>query len=65
VGNHQAMEFDEQFRQGLTSGGVGLLARLIQLRFPNLKMGTIHIAFDFFVLMLGAILMDVMTAFYT
>lgn len=53
------------FRQGMTSGGVGLLARLIQLRFPNLKMGTIHIAFDFFVLILGAILMDIKTAFFT
>lgn len=53
------------FRQGLTSGGVGLLARLILLRFPNLKMGTIHIVFDFFVLILGAILMDVITALYT
>lgn len=53
------------FRQGLTSGGVGLLARLIQLRFPSLKMGLIHIAFDFCVLLLGALLMDVMTAFYT
>lgn len=53
------------FRQGLTSGGVGLLARVIQLRFSNLKMGPIHIAFDFCVLLLGAILMDVMTAFYT
>ncbi|MNW32289.1 hypothetical protein D3C74_92300 [compost metagenome] len=53
------------FRQGLTSGGVGLLARLIQLRFPNLKVGTVHIAFDFFVLILGAMVMDIKTAFYT
>ncbi|MFB5676858.1 YitT family protein [Paenibacillus terreus] len=53
------------FRQGLTSGGVGLLARLIQLRFPKLKMGTVHIAFDFFVLILGALVMDIKTAFFT
>ncbi len=53
------------FRQNLTSGGVGLLARLIQLRFPHVKMGTIHIIFDFFVLFLGAFLMDVKTAFFT
>nr|WP_285874187.1 YitT family protein [Halalkalibacter oceani] len=53
------------FRQGLTSGGVGLLARLIQLRYPHWKMGPIHIAFDFCVLFLGAFLLDVMTAFYT
>ncbi|WP_249316729.1 YitT family protein [Bacillus sp. FJAT-50079] len=53
------------FRQELTSGGVGLLARLIQLRFPQIKMGTVHIVFDFFVLFLGAILMDMMTAIYT
>ncbi|NEU30347.1 YitT family protein [bacterium LRH843] len=53
------------FRQGLTSGGVGLLARLIQLRFPNLQMGPIHIVYDASVLLLGAIIMDVMSAFYT
>lgn len=53
------------FRQGLTSGGVGLLARLLQLRFPNWKMGTIHILFDLFVLILGAILLDIQTAFFT
>ncbi len=53
------------FGQGLTSGGVGLLGRLIQLHFPKLKMGTIHIAFDFFVLILGALVMDITTAFYT
>ncbi|CAM4511285.1 membrane protein [Paenibacillus macerans] len=53
------------FSQGLTSGGVGLLGRLIQLHFPNLKMGTIHIAFDFVVLILGAIIMDIKTAFFT
>ncbi|CQR54397.1 YitT family protein [Paenibacillus riograndensis] len=53
------------FRQGLTSGGVGLLARLIQLHYPKLKMGTIHIGFDFFVLILGAVVMDITTAFYT
>lgn len=53
------------FRQGLTSGGVGLFARLIQIRFPELKMGIIHIAFDLFVLTLGALLMDVQTAILT
>ncbi|OCA91778.1 hypothetical protein A8F95_20360 [Bacillus wudalianchiensis] len=53
------------FRQGLTSGGVGLLAWLIQLRYPNIKIGSVHIAFDFCVLFLGAFLMDLMTAFYT
>lgn len=53
------------FRQELTSGGVGLLGRLIQLRKPSLKMGTIHIVFDFFVLILGAILLDVPTALFT
>lgn len=53
------------FRQGLTSGGVGLLAWLIQIRFPNIKIGSVHIAFDFCVLFLGALLMDLMTAFYT
>jgi uncharacterized membrane-anchored protein YitT (DUF2179 family) len=53
------------FRQGLTCGGVGLLARLIQISHPTIKMGTIHIIFDFFVLLIGALLTDVMTAFYT
>lgn len=53
------------FRQGLTSGGVGLFARLVQLRFPNMKIGTFHIVFDFFVLAVGAILIDVKTALFT
>lgn len=53
------------FSRGLTSGGVGLLGRLVQLQFPKLKMGTIHIAFDFIVLILGALVMDITTAFYT
>ncbi len=53
------------FRQGLTSGGVGLLARLLQLRFPHWKMGPIHIVYDTTILLIGAFVMDVMTAFYT
>ena len=53
------------FSQGLTSGGVGLLARLVQLEYPGVKMGTFHIVFDMFVLLAGAFLTDIMTAFYT
>lgn len=53
------------FRQGLTSGGVGLLARLLQLRFPHWQMGPIHIVFDSAVLLIGAFIMDMKTAFYT
>ncbi|WP_404332148.1 YitT family protein [Mesobacillus maritimus] len=53
------------FGQGLTSGGVGLLARLIQMKFPSVKMGTFHIVFDFIVLFMGALLTDLMTAVYT
>lgn len=53
------------FRKGLTCGGVGLLGRLIQIKYPNIQMGTVHIIFDLFVLLVGAILTDAMTAFYT
>lgn len=53
------------FRGGVTSGGVGLMALLLQVKFKNLKMGIFHTFFDFFILFVGAILMDITTAFFT